>query len=305
MPLSKIQSDILRLLSSRRDRESYVAGAAPLNRNAPRYSGGIDVFHVREERVASAALGDAQTLTKAGYGVRWTRQLPLIYTAEITRHDGATCLEWVVDSDFRFFPVLPDETFGFVLHPVDLAMNKAMAAAGRREVRDIVDLVTVHETILPLGAVIWAAVEKSPGFTPEGLIAEVRRNSTRASSRPSFAPLSTMPKPLSRACRRTKPVCCFWKEARSCSPAPTAWKRIGPTPAVALGYGPAVPKSPPPCWNATTKNRQLNVQAVLPVLRSRRPSAYAFRFPHPAPGAVSPVAQTTFIRPDPAWLKTF
>jgi hypothetical protein len=34
----------------------------------------------------------------------------------------------------------------------------------------------VHETILALGAVVWAAVEKSPGFTPEGLIAEIRRN---------------------------------------------------------------------------------------------------------------------------------
>lgn len=56
-------------------------------------------------------------------------------------------------------------------------MNKAMAAAGRRELRDLVDLVSVHETILPLGAVVWAAVEKSPGFTPEGLIAEIRRNS--------------------------------------------------------------------------------------------------------------------------------
>jgi len=37
-----------------------------------------------------------------------------------------------------------------------------MTAAGRREVRDLVDLVTIHETILPLGAVVWAAVEKSP-----------------------------------------------------------------------------------------------------------------------------------------------
>jgi len=82
----------------------------------------------------------------------------------------------VVDSDYRFFPAVPDETFGYVLHPVDLAMNKVLAAAGRREVRDIVDLVTIHETILPLGPVIWAAVEKSPGFTPEGLIAEIRRN---------------------------------------------------------------------------------------------------------------------------------
>jgi hypothetical protein len=66
---------------------------------------------------------------------------------------------------------------GYVLHPADLAKNTVMAAAGRRELRDLVDLVTIHETILPLGAVVWAAVEKSPGFTPEGLVAEVRRNS--------------------------------------------------------------------------------------------------------------------------------
>jgi hypothetical protein len=44
-------------------------------------------------------------------------------------------------------------------------------------VRDIVDLVIAHETTLPLGAIVWAAVDKSPGFTPEGLIAEIRRNS--------------------------------------------------------------------------------------------------------------------------------
>lgn len=36
MPLSKIQTDILRLLASHRDPESYVAGATPLNRDAPR-----------------------------------------------------------------------------------------------------------------------------------------------------------------------------------------------------------------------------------------------------------------------------
>jgi hypothetical protein len=177
VPLSKIQSDILHLLASHREPESYVAGATPLNRDAPRYSGDIDLFHSREERVASAAARDTQTLEEAGYAIRWIRRLPAIYTAEITGPNGATRLEWVVDSEYRFFPVVQDETFGYVLHPVDVAINKAMAAAGRREVRDIVDLVTVHNTILPLGAVIWAAVEKSPGYTPEGLIAEIRRNS--------------------------------------------------------------------------------------------------------------------------------
>jgi hypothetical protein len=177
VPLSKIQSDILRVLATQRDPESYVAGATPLNRDAVRYSGDIDIFHDREERVASAALADARTLEDAGFEVRWLRQFPTIHTAEVGRADTQTRLEWVVDSDFRFFPTVPDQMFGFVLHPVDLAVNKAMAAAGRRAVRDLVDLVTVHETILPLGAVVWAAVEKSPGFTPEGLIAEIRRNS--------------------------------------------------------------------------------------------------------------------------------
>jgi len=177
MPLSKIQTDVLRFLASQRDPESYVAGATPLNRDAPRYSDDIDIFHDREERVATAAASDAQALEAAGYSIHWIRRTPAIYTAQVMRRPEATRLEWVVDSDFRFFPAMKDEIFGYVLHPVDLAANKVMAAAGRREVRDLVDLLTIHQTILPLGAVVWAAVEKSPGYTPEGLIAEIRRNS--------------------------------------------------------------------------------------------------------------------------------
>lgn len=177
MPLSRIQTDVLRLLAAHRDPESYVAGATPLNRDATRFSDDIDVFHDRQERVTLAALNDAAVLEAAGYSVEWLRQLPTIYTAGVTKDDDGTRLEWVVDSDYRFFPTMPDEVFGYVLHPVDLAMNKVMAAAGRRELRDLVDLLTIHKTILSLGAVIWGAVEKAPGFTPEGLIAEIRRNS--------------------------------------------------------------------------------------------------------------------------------
>src|SRR5271165_1981203 len=62
MPLAKIQSDILRLLAAHRDPESYVAGSTPLNVNAPRYSGDIDVFPDREERVARAVQEDSAVL---------------------------------------------------------------------------------------------------------------------------------------------------------------------------------------------------------------------------------------------------
>lgn len=85
-------------------------------------------------------------------------------------------MEWLADSDFRFFPAVADDQFGYVLHLVDLGVNKVMTAASRREPRDIVDLVTLHERVLPLGALIWAAVTVAPGFTPEGLIAEIKRN---------------------------------------------------------------------------------------------------------------------------------
>lgn len=70
---------------------------------------------------------------------------------------------------------LRDEIFGYVLHPVDLATNKVAAASGRREPRDVVDLLILHDNILPLGAVVWASVGKSIGFTPEGVIDEIRR----------------------------------------------------------------------------------------------------------------------------------
>jgi hypothetical protein len=177
VPLAKIQSDILRLLAAHRDPESYVGGSPPLNRPTSRFSRDSDVFHDREERVAQAAEADGEWLCVAGYEVGWMRRDPGTYAAVASRAAEATSLEWVADSDFRFFPTVPDELFGYILHPVDLATNKVMAAAGRREVRDLFDLTAIHREILPLGAVIWAAIEKSPGFTPEGLIAEIRRNS--------------------------------------------------------------------------------------------------------------------------------
>jgi len=85
------------------------------------------------------------------------------------RHEDATKLEWVVDADFRFFPTVADALFGYMLHPVDLATNKLMAAAGRREPRDVVDVLTIHDRILPVGVVVWASVGQQLGFTPRRL----------------------------------------------------------------------------------------------------------------------------------------
>lgn len=176
MPLSRLQGLILTTLAAHRDPESYVAGGTVLNRSGPRISQDIDIFHDREAAVAQAAARDAETLDTAGFGIEWLRREPGLHAAIIQGKEDATRLEWARDSDFRHFAAVPDALFGYRLHLLDLATNKALAAAGRREPRDVLDLLHVHERHLPLGAVIWAAVAKDPGFSPESLIGEIRRN---------------------------------------------------------------------------------------------------------------------------------
>ncbi len=179
MPLSPLQSRVLGLLASQRSPDSYVAGGIALNRDGPRFSADIDIFHDGDARLVAIAESDAAVIAGVGISVRW---LPGRGTGKRTAlvegMGEQTQLEWVADSDFRFFPAQPDPLFGYVLHPADLATNKASAAADRRVARDIVDLLTIHETILPLGAVIAAAVGRFPGMTPEEMLSDIRRHST-------------------------------------------------------------------------------------------------------------------------------
>jgi hypothetical protein len=176
VPLSELQTAILALLAAHRNPESYVAGATAINQDGPRFSDDIDIFHDREESVARAADADAAFLIANGFSLEWTRREPGLHAATTRRGGASTRLEWARDSDFRFFPTVADPLFGYRLHLFDLAANKALAAAGRREPRDVLDLLHIHARHTPLGAVIWAAVAKDPGFSPESLIAEIRRN---------------------------------------------------------------------------------------------------------------------------------
>jgi hypothetical protein len=177
VPLTKFQSEVLRSLAAQRSPDSYIAGGVAINREGPRFSGDIDIFQDSEARLESAVEADCAALTAAGYRVSLGRARESKREATVARLSEAMPLEWVTDAAFRFFPTLPDELFGYVLHPVDLATNTASAAADRREPRDIVDLVTIHENILPFGAVLCAAVGKFPGVTPEEMLAEITRNS--------------------------------------------------------------------------------------------------------------------------------
>jgi hypothetical protein len=177
VPLTKFQSYALGLLAAERSPDSYIAGGVAINRHGPRFSGDIDIFQDTEERLEAAAQADAKALTDAGLKFTWKKIAIGKREAEVEGLGDRMRLEWVHDSAFRFFPTQRDDVFGYVLHPVDLATNKTSAAADRREPRDIVDLVTIHETILPLGAAICAAVGRFPGQSPEEMLADITRHS--------------------------------------------------------------------------------------------------------------------------------
>jgi hypothetical protein len=72
-------------------------------------------------------------------------------------------------------PTIRHPVAGYVLHPVDLAVNKLLALAGRDEARDFLDVLDLDRRTLPLGALCWAAAGKDPGFTPFALLEILRR----------------------------------------------------------------------------------------------------------------------------------
>lgn len=177
MPLTDLQGSLLALLAPNRIPASYLAGGAAIHfaPNSVRYSDDLDFFHDSEARVASAFAADTATLAAAGYDVSVEFAQPGFIRATVTRGDQATKIDWAHDSDWRFMPLVADPLGGLLLHPVDLAVNKVLALAGRDEPRDFVDILFIHAQVLPLAALVWAAAGKDPGFTPRSLLELLKR----------------------------------------------------------------------------------------------------------------------------------
>jgi hypothetical protein len=177
MPLTAYQAGIARLLAGNRTPDSYLAGGAALNiePNSKRFSNDLDYFHDSEERVASAFAEDRAALEAAGYALSVLMQQPGYIRALVEKEGQRTKVEWAHDSAWRFLPPVRHETSGYQLHPIDLAINKLLALVGRDEARDFLDTLEVHEHVLSLGALCWAAAGKDPGFTPLSLLALLQR----------------------------------------------------------------------------------------------------------------------------------
>ena len=177
MPLTDYQASLARLLSENRTFDSHLAGGAAIliEPNTKRYSRDLDYFHDSEVRVAEAFSADSKLLETNEYSMDIDLNQPGYIRAIVRKGKEATKVEWARDSAWRFMPTVRDDRVGFVLHPVDLAVNKVLALAGRDEPRDVLDAIHLHGSVLGLGALCWAACGKDPGFTPLSLLELLRR----------------------------------------------------------------------------------------------------------------------------------
>ena len=66
VPITKFQSDVLRLLASERSPDSDIAGGLAINRQGPRISADSDIFHDSAARLESAVQADEAALTDGG-----------------------------------------------------------------------------------------------------------------------------------------------------------------------------------------------------------------------------------------------
>jgi hypothetical protein len=175
MALTHLQSEILRHLAKNRSDKSYLAGGLILNRNWPRRSDDIDIFHDSDEDVTEAANADLAVLEGAGY--KSHKDVFVYGCAEATVSDGmsSTIIQWLGETKRRFFPLVKDEEWGARLHQADLAVNKVLAGSARSKARDIADLVAVGRNYCPLGPLVLAAAGKPPNFSPRRTIEELRR----------------------------------------------------------------------------------------------------------------------------------
>ena len=177
MPLTTFQQALLADLAHNRTDDSYLAGGAALHfaPNSARFSDDLDFFHDSLARVATTYKSDHAQLDATGYTVAVEVSQPGFIRAIVSRGADATRVDWAHDTAWRFLPLVRDPVGGLLLHPVDLAVNKMLALAGRDEARDFVDILFVHTRVLAIGALTWAAVGKDPGFTPRSLLELLKR----------------------------------------------------------------------------------------------------------------------------------
>ena len=176
MPLTSLQKMVASVLRPFRTQHNYIAGGAALNREWPRLSDDLDIFHDQRDQLPESVEPELQALRDAGFAVEITTRDQSIVEAILRRYGSETRVQWFDDPEIcnRFFPALEDDELGFRLHPADIAVNKVLCTSRRAAPRDAVDLANIVNRYSPLGPLIWAVTGKKSDLNPLQVIRDIR-----------------------------------------------------------------------------------------------------------------------------------
>lgn len=179
MPLDEFQKRILRVISSNRQTGSPLGGGSMIQRHGFRLSEDADIF-TNDKDIANICESDMALLSSEGFHVELVKSFPGFMEARVSSLDenspGTTTIQWVKERLLCFFSPIPDKDFGFRLHFADLAVNKLLACAGRKEARDFADLWMIDRLAMPLWRLANAAPGKDDRWSPFSIVERLSAN---------------------------------------------------------------------------------------------------------------------------------
>lgn len=168
--LTPFQREVLRAFFEREAGFFLTGGAALAGFHlGHRQTDDLDLFTLDDDAFERGpfVVEDAARALHAATTTR--QQAPGFRRLVLTRDQHAVVVDLVRE---RVHQVAPEklEIDGIrVDPPVEILANKLAAVAGRAEIRDVVDLMCLERTGLPLGPALVAAAEKDGGATPATL----------------------------------------------------------------------------------------------------------------------------------------
>ena len=180
MPLDEFQKSVIAVVSCNRDSKSPFAGGSVIQQHGFRLSEDQDIFTFEDESLDDLVQADRAALEVAGFSVRLRRSFAGFRECLVAKSmTGATVLQWTAALAREFYGPVPDPQFGHRLHFADLAVNKAIAAASRTEMRDFVDMWMLDRHVIPLWRMACGVPGKDTGLNPFSVIERISFNWSR------------------------------------------------------------------------------------------------------------------------------
>jgi len=161
MALSKLQSDILRLLAKNRSDSSYLAGGFDAQQGWERRSDDITFFHDTDEEVTESAKADWSFLDAAGFKTHRGLQSSMAVRCDHLARRRTTINPMVRGDAASVLSTRERRRLGSTAHQADLAIKRC-GGGGRSKARDIADLVAIGRDYVRWGPLVLAAAGKPP-----------------------------------------------------------------------------------------------------------------------------------------------